>query len=111
MPGNNKRRKAGHIRRRRTTGIDGKAKKEVTPGLPTSGQIMGVLVRSLGIIHPDLHDKTAQRYFSGRLKDRVMESSRDKIVTAISETISGSLFDSASGKTEFYPLQQAYMAS
>ena len=52
---------------------------EAVPGLPTSGQILGVLVRSLGITHPHLGDKTAQRFFSGRLRERVMECSRARI--------------------------------
>lgn len=96
MPGNKNHQRDRNTRRRRVSGIVGQAKWEVTPGLPTSGQILGVLVKSLGITHPDLRDKTAQRYFSGRLKDRIMESRRDKIVSAIAETMSGCLFESAS---------------
>ena len=65
---------------------------EVAPGLPTSGQILGILVRSLGITHPDLGDKTSQRYFSGRLNDRVKETSRAKIIAAISQTLVASVF-------------------
>ena len=65
---------------------------EVAPGLPTSGQILGILVRSLGITHPDLGDKTSQRYFSGRLNNRVKETSRAKIIAAISQTLVASVF-------------------
>ena len=65
---------------------------EVASWLPTSGQILGILVRSLGITHPDLGDKTSQRYFSGRLKGRVKESSRAKIIAAISQTLVASVF-------------------
>lgn len=94
MPGNSKPRRKSAPRRR-------KAKKaetvhgEAVPGLPTSGQILGVLVRSLGITHPHLGDKTAQRFFSGRLKDRVMESSRARIIDAVSENMAAALFASA----------------
>ena len=45
-----------------------------------------------------LGDKTAQRYFSGRLKDRVKETSRAKIISAISETLAASVF--AAGPAE-----------
>ena len=70
-------------------------------GCQTSGQILGVLIRSLGITHPHLGDKTAQRFFSGRLRDRVMESSRDRIIAAISENMAAALFASpASGDDE-----------
>ena len=60
---------------------------EVTPQLPTSGQILGELVKSLGIDHPKLQSKTARRYFSGRLDDRISESSRTEIISAIAETL------------------------
>ena len=60
---------------------------EVTPHLPTSGQILGVLVKTLGIEHPKLQSKTANRYFSGHLEGRVKESSRNEIIKAIAETL------------------------
>ena len=92
MPGNSKPRKKSAPRRRKARKDAGAAHGEAVPGLPTSGQILGVLVRSLGIAHPHLADKTAQRFFSGRLKDRVMESSRDRIVDAISGNMAAALF-------------------
>ena len=92
MPGNSKPRKKSAPRRRKVRKDAGVARGEAVPGLPTSGQILGVLVRSLGITHPHLGDKTAQRFFSGRLNDRVMESSRDRIVDAISENMAAALF-------------------
>ena len=67
----------------------------VAPKLPPSGQILGVLVRALGISHPVLQSKNAQRYFSGRLAKRVKESSRAEIIAAISETLASSVFVSA----------------
>ena len=79
MPGNSKPRKKSAPRQRKVKKTE-VAIGEAVPGLPTSGQILGVLVRSLGITHPHLGDKTAQRFFSGRLKDRVMESSRARII-------------------------------
>ena len=101
MPGNSKHRRKSAPRRRKVRKDGGVASGEAVPGLPTSGQILGVLVRSLGITHPHLGDKTAQRFFSGRLRDRVMESSRDRIVDAISENMAAALFASpAAGDDE-----------
>ena len=58
-------------------------------------------MRSLGISHPNLGDKTAQRYFSGRLQERVKESSRARIIDAVSESMAAALFaDPASGNDE-----------
>ena len=53
---------------------------------------MGSTLRTLGVTHPNLGDKTAQRYFSGRLNNRVRESSRERIITSISETLAASIF-------------------
>ena len=92
MPGNSKPRKKSAPRGRKARKDAGAAHGEAFPGLPTSGQVLGVLVRSLGITHPHLGDKTAQRFFSGRLKDRVMESSRDRIIDAISGNMAAALF-------------------
>ena len=60
---------------------------EVAPQLPTSGQILGVLAKSLDIRDARLQTRTARRYFSGRLQDRVKESSRAEIVSAISDAL------------------------
>ena len=92
MPGNSKPRKKSAPRRRRVKTNTEVVNGEAAPGLPTSGQILGVLVRSLGITHPHLGDKTAQRFFSGRLRDRVMESSRARIIDAVSENMAAALF-------------------
>ena len=94
MPGNSKPRKKSAPRRRKVKKNTEAAIGEAAPGLPTSGQILGVLVRSLGITHPHLGDKTAQRFFSGRLRDRVMESSRARIIDAVSENMAAALFAS-----------------
>ena len=92
MPGSKHRRRKKLSHSKNLTGSTGNAPREATPKLPTSGQILGVLVRSLGITHPNLGDKKAQRYFSGRLERRVKESSRDRIIAAVSETLAASIF-------------------
>ena len=94
MPGNSKPRKKSAPRRRKVKKNTEAAIGEAAPGLPTSGQILGVLVRSLGVSHTHLGDKTAQRFFSGRLKDRVMESSRARVIDAVSESMAAALFAS-----------------
>ena len=102
MPGNRKPRKMNTSRRRNVRKNTGEVKGEAAPELLTSGQILGVMARSLGITHPHLGDKTAQRYFSGRLKDRVKESSgRARIIDAISENMAATLFaNSTAGNDE-----------
>ena len=62
--------------------------REVSPNLPNSGQILGSVLRSMGLSEPRLRDKTAQRYFSGRLDDLVKDSSRMEIFEAISKALS-----------------------
>ena len=61
--------------------------REVSPHLPTSGQILGALVKSMGPSHPSLRSKTAQRYFSGRQDRLVKESSRSEIVEAVADSL------------------------
>ena len=94
MPGNSKPRKKSAPHRRKVKKNTEVANGEAAPGLPTSGQILGALIRSLGITHPHLGYKTAQRFFSGRLRDRVMESSRTRINDAVSENMAAALFAS-----------------
>ena len=60
---------------------------EVVPRLPTSGQVLGTIVKTLGINNRKLSSKTARRFFSGRLKSRVKESSRKEIITAIADAL------------------------
>lgn len=60
---------------------------EITPQLPTSGQILGFLVKSLGLSDPRLQSRTARRYFSGHLNNRVKDSSRSEIIGAIAESL------------------------
>ncbi|MDE2930436.1 MAG: hypothetical protein OXQ27_05870 [Chloroflexota bacterium] len=60
---------------------------EVTPQLPTSGQILGFFAKSLGISDPRIQSRTARRYFSGHLKNQVKESSRAEIIGAIADAL------------------------
>ena len=60
---------------------------EVPSQLPTSGQILGVLARSMAFNDPRLRSKNAQRYFSGRMENLVKESSRSEIIQAISDAL------------------------
>ncbi len=61
--------------------------REVMPGLPTSGQIIGALVKNLGIRHIALPPRTASRYFSADLDHLVKESTREEILGAIAEVL------------------------
>ena len=74
--------------------------REVTPPLPTSGHVLGAVVKNLGIKHHVLQSKTARRYFSGRLDDRVKESSRKEIIGAISDVMVDSVFGATPGSEE-----------
>ena len=101
MPGNGRPRKKSASRRGKAGKNGGEVNGEAAPELPTSGQILGVLVRSLGITHPHLGERTAQRFFSGRLRDRVMESSRARIIDAVSANMAAAMFaDPVAGKDE-----------
>ena len=64
----------------------------VTPRLPTSGQILGVLVSRLGIKHPDLQNRTARRYFAGDPDQLVKDSTREVIIEAIAQVLTDSGF-------------------
>ena len=67
---------------------EGTMESEVSPQLPTSGQILGALARSMGLRDSRLSSsKNAQRYFSGRMRNLVSESKRSTIVQAISESL------------------------
>lgn len=51
--------------------------RDEKPSLPTSGQILGALVKRMGLNGNALDTKTAQRYFSGK---RVKDTSREKVL-------------------------------
>ena len=67
--------------------MEEKTEFEVWPHLPTSGQILGFLVKNLGLYDYRLRSQTARRFFSGRLDDIVKDSSRSEIIEAISEAL------------------------
>ena len=60
---------------------------EVRLELPTSGQLLGALARNLGIDDHRLRSKSARRYYSGRLEERVKESSRQQVIEAIAAAL------------------------
>ena len=62
--------------------------REVSPPLPTSGQIFGGLVKNLKISHALLQSRKARRFFSGRMEQQVKESTRADIIGAIAEVLS-----------------------
>ncbi len=68
------------------------AEREVTPRLPTSGQILGALVSRLGIKHPLLQNRTARRYFAGDPERLVKDSTKEEIIGAIAEVLTDSGF-------------------
>ena len=68
------------------------AEREVMPRLPTSGQIIGALVTRLDIKHEALQGSTARRYFSGDPDRLVKDSSREEIIAAIAEVMTGAGF-------------------
>ena len=61
--------------------------REVSPHLPTSGQVLGAVVKNMRLGHPVLRSKNAQRYFSGRQNNLVKESTRLEILEAIADSL------------------------
>ena len=76
---------------------------EVPPTLPTSGQILGVLVKAMGLRDHRLRSKTAMRYFSGSQESLVKESSRSEVIEAISDALSELGFESTPRTGEGHP--------
>ena len=64
--------------------------REVTPHLPTSGQIIGALVARLGLKEPSLQSRTARRYFAGRLEELVKDKTEDEIIGDVARALSNS---------------------
>ena len=62
--------------------------REVTPHLPTSGQIIGALVTRLGLKEPSLQSRTARRYFAGRLENLVKDKTEAEIIRDVAEALS-----------------------
>ena len=76
------------------------AEREVTPRLPTSGQILGALVSRLGIKHPLLQRRTARRYFAGDPERLVKDSNKEEIIGAIAQVLTDSGFVESSRERE-----------
>ena len=66
--------------------------REEMPYLPTSGQILGVLVSKLGIKHSVLQSRTARRYFSADPERLVKDSTKAEIIGIIAEVLTDSGF-------------------
>ena len=77
--------------------------REVSPHLPTSGQVLGVVVKSMRLGHPVLRSKNAQRYFSGRQNKLVKESTRLEILEAIADSLDDLGFGRPSRSEEATP--------
>lgn len=71
---------------------EGMTESRVMPRVPTSGQIMGVLVLKLGIKHSVLQSRTARRYFSADLEHLVKDSTRENIIKAFAEVLTDAGF-------------------
>lgn len=66
--------------------------REVTPQLPTSGQIIGAVVTRLGLKEPSLQSRTARRYFAGRLEELVKDQTEDEIIRDVARALSNAGF-------------------
>ena len=61
---------------------------EIMPDVPTSGQILGAIAKTLGVKFDDnLSRKTVTRYFSGRQDRLVREDNKEEIIAAIAKGI------------------------
>ena len=82
--------------------------REVTPQLPTSGQIVGALVTRLGVSHPVLRNRTTRRYFAADPEQLVKDTSRTEVIGAIAEELTSSgLITSAETRENSYELSAA----
>ena len=84
--------------------------REVSPQLPTSGQIFGALVKKLGVSHVLLQSRTARRFFSGRMEHRVKESTRGEIIEAIAEVLADVGLAAGVGEGDDSPAPAAALA-
>ena len=83
---------------------------DVEVQLPTSGQALGVLVKSLGINHPQLRSRQSRRYFSGRLDEPVSESYRAKTIGAIADVLVGLGLEESPGPGEGTQPDSSFLA-
>ena len=66
--------------------------REITPQLPTSGQIIGALATRLDLSHPVLRKRTTRRYFAADPQRLVKETTRAEIIGAIAEVLTATGF-------------------
>ena len=66
--------------------------REITPQLPTSGQIIGALATRLDLSHPVLRKRTTRRYFAADPQRLVKETNRAEIIGAIAEVLTATGF-------------------
>lgn len=69
-----------------------RARPEVMPRLPTSGQIIGALVTRLGISLPVQQRRNAHRYFAADPEHLVKDTTRAEIIDAIAEVLTDAGF-------------------
>ena len=60
---------------------------DVYPQIPTSGQLLGAIIRPLKTDDKALNNRTARRYFSGSDEQIVKEATRDKLYHAIAKAL------------------------
>ena len=68
------------------------AEREVTPRLPTSGQIIGALVTRLGLKVSRVPPRTLRRYFSGRLEELVKDRTEAEIIGDVARALTNAGF-------------------
>lgn len=61
--------------------------REVRPNLPTSGKIIGTIIRTLKMNNDGIGSKSAQRYFRGNQDSIVKDSSKREIFKAIADLL------------------------
>ena len=74
--------------------------REVTPLLPTSGQIIGALVTKLGVNHTVFQKRTTRRYFAADPERLVKQTSRTEIIGAVAEALTNSGFIASAQTSE-----------
>ena len=62
------------------------------PRIPTSGQIVGTLVTTLGIQHPVIRGRNARRYYAADPEQLVKDSTKEEVFGAIAEVLTDSGF-------------------
>ena len=61
--------------------------QELQPPLPTSAQVIGAIVKGLGIDDPALRSKTARRYFTADPNKIVKESNKQSVLRSVAKAL------------------------